>query len=190
MAAPRHAPTPPLTETRAYSSPDHVPERWFADRPGELNGAHPHGDGLGTPGPDQGYALYLARRLEPEIELAEGESIDDAIRGSVLIALRRASIFGRAPVIHDLRLALTIWGFLDPDPPADLVAMRRRLFAGVADTAHHYGAGRLLVDLVPESVLRSTPAAVAQRYPTEWAILTGVEVTGEHARGDSTGSDR
>ena len=190
MAAPRHAPTPPLAEVRAYSSPDHVPERWFADRPGELNGAHPHGDGLGTPGPDQGYALYLARRLEPEIELAEGESLDDAVRGSVLIALRRASIFGRAPVIHDLRLALTIWGFLDPDPPADLVAMRRRLFAGVADTAHHYGAGRLLVDLVPESVLRSTPAAVAQRYPTEWAILTGVEVTGEHARGDSTGSDR
>ena len=46
---------------------------------------------LGVQGPDQGYALKLARILEPELSLTEGEHADDAIAGIVAIALKRAS---------------------------------------------------------------------------------------------------
>jgi hypothetical protein len=148
------------------------------DRPGELVGPQPSGGGLGTPGPDQGFALKIARRLAAEVHVQPGEHLDDAVRGSVLIALRRASMFSRAPVVHDLRIAFTIWGFFDLQPPADLVAVRRELFEGVSNTAHHYVEGRVLVDLVPADVLASSPAEVAERYPAEWRMLTGIGQAG------------
>jgi hypothetical protein len=90
-----------------------------------------------------------------------------------LIALRRASLYGRAPVIHDLTLALTIWGFLDDNPPADLVERRKKLFEGVRNTLHHYGEGRVIADMVPESTLKMTPQQVSQRMPSDWKELTG-----------------
>jgi hypothetical protein len=174
MAAPKFAPVSPTEAPRSYASPDHVPDRWTADRPGELHGRQPAGSRLGAQGPDQGYALKLAERLRPELRLQAGESADDALRGATLIGLRRASLYGRAPVIHDLRIALTIWGVLDPDPPADLVATRRRLFEGVANVAHHYAEGRAIVDMVPEATLRMTPEQVRAAYPGSWRSLTGV----------------
>ena len=85
------------------------------------------------PGPDQGYALPLASRLRPQLVLSDAERADDALTGCTAIGMRRASMFGRAPVIHDLRIAFTIWGFLDPAPPAELVALRVGTFEGVAD---------------------------------------------------------
>jgi hypothetical protein len=75
-------------------------------------------------------------------------------------------------VIHDLTIAFTMWGFLDPNPPADLVARRLELFDGVGHV-HHYKEGRAIVDMVPEETLRSTPAQVTVRYRTEWRELTG-----------------
>jgi hypothetical protein len=91
-----------------------------------------------------------------------------------LIALKRASLFGRAPMVHDLTLALTIWGFLSDNPPADLVATRRELFDGVHHVAHHYAEGRAIADLVPESTLRMSHTDVAARMPAAWRELTGV----------------
>jgi len=173
MAAPKFSPVGPLDDPRSYSSPDHVPEPWIADRPGELSGRQPVGPRLGFQGPDQGYALALAERVRPELQLGAGESADDALTGCTAIGLRRASMFGRAPVIHDLRMALTMWGFLDPSPPADLVALRRVCFEGVANVLHHYDALRALVDAVPEATLRSTPDQVRTRYPGEWPALLG-----------------
>ena len=71
------------------------------------------------------------------------------MQGCTGIGLRRASLFGRAPVIHDLRIAYTIWGWLDPYPPADLLAMRREAFDGVAEVLHNYDRLRDLADSVP-----------------------------------------
>lgn len=173
MAAPKFAPVPPTASPRAYRSPDHVPDRWTPDRPGAVVGLQPRGERLGTQGPDQGFALRIASRLAPEVKLQPGEKLDDAVRGCVNIALRRASLFSRAPVVHDLRMAFTMWGFFDQNPPAELVARRRELFEGVGHTAHHYAEGRRIADLVPESTLRSTPRQVADRYPTQWRELTG-----------------
>lgn len=172
MAAPRTARTSDRSP-RYYSSPDVVPEAWLPDRPGVVDGLQPEGPLLGAQGPDQGYALTLARRLSPKLRLQPGERLDDAVRGCVLIALRRASLFSRAPVVHDVNLAFTIWGFFDEQPPADLLARRRELFEGVGNVLHHYAEGRVIADLVPVATLRLTPSEVSAAYPTRWRELTG-----------------
>ncbi len=172
MAAPRSTRTD-AREHRHYTSPDVVPPPWSPDRPGVVEGLQPAGPRLGAQGPDQGFALTLARRLVPKIHLQGRERIDDAIRGCLGIALRRASLYSRAPVIHDLTIAFTIWGFFDEQPPDDLVARRPQLFEGVGIVNHHYAEGRAIADLVPESTLRLTPEQVADAYPERWRELTG-----------------
>lgn len=172
MAAPKFAPGSTRPGERIYESPDHVPDGWTADRPADIDGRQPTGDLLGYQGPDQGYALALARRLRPNLVLSDAERADDAITACTAIAMRRASIFGRAPVIHDLRIAVTIWGFVDPAPPAELVALRVELFEGAAEP-HYYETVRTIVDMIPESTLRMSPAAVTAAYPERWQELIG-----------------
>lgn len=173
MAAPKFTPVEPVAE-RYYASPDYVPDPWEADRPGDIDGRQPAGPLLGYQGPDQGYALTLARRLVPDLVLSDTERIDDAVAGCTAIALRRASLFGRAPVIHDLRIAFTIWGFLDPAPPAELIDERHRRFEGAADP-HHYHVARELADSVPEETLRSSHQQVLSAYPARWRALLGLD---------------
>ena len=150
---------------RAYQL--HVPSIWTASRPSELRGTRaPAGTFLGTPGPDQGFALKLARRFEDRLVLAPGEHDEDALSGCTAVAMRRAAHFGRAPVIHDLTLAFTLWGFLE-GAPADLVAAREPLFRAAS---HHYQVQRTIADAVPVSTLRMTPDQVAERLG-EWRQL-------------------
>ena len=170
MAAPRFA---PVLDQPHYTSPDVVPEGWAPDRPGDIVGFQPAGRRLGAQGPDQGFALTIAHRLVPELQLQPGERSDDAVRGCLGIALRRASMYSRAPVVHDVRLAFTIWGFFLADPPADLAERRAELFEGVGRVNHHYAEGRRIADLVPEATLRLTPEAAAARMPAAWRELTG-----------------
>jgi len=171
MAAPRHARVPVIETPRYYESPDHVPEAWEPGRPGEIEGRQPAGERLGYQGPDQGYVITLAERARGRVRPQNGEDVDDILRGCSLIALRRASLFGRAPVVHDLNLAFNLWGFVNDAPQADVVAARRDLFAGVA-SHHHYKEGRAIADMVPESTLRMTPDQVAARA-ADWQVLTG-----------------
>ena len=145
----------------------------MADRPGEVVGIEPsEGPGLGYQGPDQGYALKLAERFAGRLVLAPGEREDDALAGCVAVALRRASIFGRAPVMHDVRLAVNLFGFLG-DADAELVAWRRDRFAGAA--GHHgYHVKLRLAELVPEQTLRLTPAAAAEDSARDWRAPLGL----------------
>jgi hypothetical protein len=142
---------------RRLRQPDHAP----ALRPAELVIPRPTtGKGQGSPGPDQGFALTLAHRLGPELELKAGEDSHDIVLGVALIASKRASLFGRAPSIHDVKLAAGLWGLLESDPPEDLIVARRGSFSGVA---HDYTLQRALVAQVPEVALRWTLAqATAQ----------------------------
>ena len=173
MAAPRFAPVSPVEPVRYYESPEHVPESWSLGRPGDIRGRQPEGERLGYQGPDQGYVITLAERARTRLHLSSGEHADDALRGCSLIALRRASLFGRAPAVHDLNLALGMWGYLSDNPPADLVAVRRELFLGVGNVVHHYAEGRAIADMVPEATLRMTPAQVLAQFSTQWRQLTG-----------------
>jgi hypothetical protein len=175
VAAPDYVPVSPTDHPRSYESPDHVPLAWMPGRPGDLAGRQPRAPRFGYQGPDQGYGLALADRFRDRIHVGAGESVDDAVRGCLNIALKRASLFGRAPTVHDLTMAFTMWGFLEPTPPDDLRQQRAALFAGVADTDHHYPEGRAVADLVPEATLRMTPDDVAAAYPLRWRGLVGLE---------------
>jgi hypothetical protein len=173
MAAPEHVPVDRTKPVRAYESPPRRPEPWLSDRPGEVvERGQPRGDQLGHQGPDQGYALSLARRFEGKLQLAPGEHEKDALAGAVAVALKRASIFGRAPVIHDLNVALTVWGFLDEEPAEELVDLRKHLFEEVWHP-HHYAELRRIVDLVPGRTLRLIPSYVAQAHRMDWRSLFG-----------------
>ena len=173
MAAPKFSPVDETEPVRGYESPDHVPDSWTPTRPGEIEGFQPEGPRLGAQGPDQGFALRIASTLRPKVQVTAGENVDDAIRGCLGVALRRASLFSRAPVVHDLTIAFTIWGFYDPSPPAELVDLRGEMFEGLRLVEHHYAEARAVVDSVPEATLRMTPDAVASAYPGEWRSLLG-----------------
>ncbi len=147
-----------------------VPEAWVPDRPAEIRTpARLIRPGFGTPGPDQGFALRLARRMEEDLVLAEGEEAEDVVMGVALLASRRAGLFGRAPSIYDVTAGCDLWGFRD-EAPADLVAERRRVFSAVS---HNYGGQRALVDTVPEDVLRLAPDDIAGRPPGFWRADPG-----------------
>jgi hypothetical protein len=168
MAAPEYVPVS-LNELPRLKEPIPAPGHWKADRPGDLHGAaQPHGNKFGSPGPDQGYALTLAHRFEDRLTPAEGEQKEDVVAGCVGVATKRSSLFGRAPVIYDLELAFTLWGFLDT-APRELVDFRKSLFEGAR---HHYWDQRQISDLVPESTLRMTAAQVRDRLPQWRELLT------------------
>lgn len=168
MAAPEYVPTT-LAERPRTGLKLPAAEGWTAHRPSDLGPAQPVGTDLGNPGPDQGYALVLARHFRDRLVLEEGEHADDAVAGCLGVALRRAALYGRAPVVHDLEIAFRVWGFLG-DAPAELVELRRPLFQAVS---HHYWERRHIVDLVPEATLRLSPAQVRQRFPRDWKGLLG-----------------
>ncbi len=172
MAAPEYVPQPAIKNVRSYESPPRRPGSWWSNRPGDSATGFAPGELLGSPGPDQGYMLVLARRFEGQLSLASDESEDDAIAGAVGVALKRASLFGRAPVVHDLSVALTVWGFLGDASPG-LIAYRQPLFAEVANP-YHYAEQRRVVDLVPDDVLLRTPEDVAKAHRADWRSLLRV----------------
>jgi hypothetical protein len=149
-----------------------VPGIWTQSRPSELRGtAPPAGPSFGTTGPDQGFALKLARQFENRLQLSEGESTADVIAGCTAVAMRRAAKFGRAPIIHDLAFAFTLWGFLG-EAPDDLVAARAPLFRSAA---HHYSAQRAIADAVADATFRRSPDEVTPRLG-EWRQMLAVPV--------------
>ncbi len=139
---------------------------WTATRPGDVTGRQPTGVGRGRPGPDQGYAMALANRYGDRLVLAAGEGLADVTAGCVAVAMRRASLFGRGPVVYDLELAFGLFGYLGQAPDS-LVAFRRPLFAGAA---HHYDDQRTIADCVAESTLRLSPDQVKARS-SSWNTL-------------------
>ncbi|MGY6499319.1 MAG: hypothetical protein ACXIVQ_00270 [Acidimicrobiales bacterium] len=169
MAAPEYVPVLPSTDPRTYGSPPRRPASWTADRPGDISGVgQPDGQMLGNQGPDLGFALKIARQMSDRLVLTDGEHLDDVIAGCTAVAMKRSSLFGRAPVVHDLTVAFTVWGFLD-EAPAELVELRRGLFAE-ASTHHHWTARRRIADMVPDEVLQR-PVSRVTTGSGEWRRL-------------------
>jgi hypothetical protein len=175
MAAPEFVPLKPNDRVRNYSSPPRREDAWHPVRPAEVvtNGGQPDSDAgrMGAPGPDQGYLLSLVPLLRGELQLTGSEQVADVEAGGVAVALKRASLFGRAPIVHDLRVAYTVWGFLDASAPSELVTVRTTRFEGVHLTAHHYPELRAVADAVPEATLRLSPAEAAQQHAADWRSL-------------------
>ena len=133
MAVPRFSPVPPTDRPRYYESPDHVPESWTPDRPGEIEGFQPAGPHLGEQGPDQGFALRIAAQLRPKLQMQPGETRRrrDPRAASVSPCAghrcsrgRRSCTTSRSPSRSGVS---TI-----PRPPAELVELRRHDVRGAA----------------------------------------------------------
>ncbi len=159
-------PTDPTQRVRGYSSPPRREGSWVADRPGDLEAGQPTGTRLGWPGPDQGYALKLATLFVDRLHLG-AVAYDDAVAGCTPVATKRAAIYGRAPIIHDLTIAFAIFGFLDQDPPQELVSLREAIFAEL-HSHHHYRERRAVVDMVSEAVLRQPEERIRAEYDVDW----------------------
>jgi hypothetical protein len=170
VSAPKFVPVATIGAFRGDSALPPA-EEWKSDRPAELANGSPTTARMGRPGPDQGYAIKLANTFHGKLKLTEGEDEHDALAGCLGVALKRASMFSRAPVIHDLRVAFAAFGYLD-DAPADLVAFRKERFEAVG---HHYELQRDIADLVPEETLRMTPDAVTRRVSGgNWKSLLAI----------------
>lgn len=160
MTQPKFAPILPEDEVRdLHKLPP--PAAWYAKRPADFRPAPGEGRraGRGVAGPDQGYGMLLAERFADRLILREGEHADDVLAGASVIAMRRAALFGRAPVSADLELALRLFGYLG-DATDEQLAARTDLFGGVA---HDYWRGRELSDLVPDSTLSLSPEALSEQ---------------------------
>ena len=177
MSTPEYVPIAPGETVRSYESPPRRADSWRPDRPGEVvdEGGQPRGAQLGNQGPDQGYVYNLLPLFDARLHLAPGEDRADVDAGAVTIALKRASLFGRAPVVHDLTVAYAVWGFLDAGAPAELVELRRDRFAGVSNP-HHYTERRAVADVVPEATLRRTHSAVLSEAGRNWRDLLDLSV--------------
>jgi hypothetical protein len=170
MPQPEYVPLAPADRVRPTERLP-VPDSWEADRPAEIKTVfQPTGHLHGNAGPDQGYGIKLAKQFKDRLQLAPGEHTEDAIAGCLAVALKRASIFGRAPVIYDFELAFTLWGFLG-EAPAELVKLRQSMFEAAA---YHYEDQRKIAEAVPESTLRLTPAQVREQLP-QWRQLLTVD---------------
>jgi hypothetical protein len=156
------------------------PKGWRAARPGDLvPGEKPSPLGIlfGTPGPDSGYALTLAERFHRRLEVVAPETEHDAMGVGAELAMRRAAIFGRAPVLIDLELAFTLFGWLGGASP-ELREWRR---SAVAGASHDYPRRRALVDAVPEATLRLKPGDDVRAALGNWRALLGVSVASLHS---------
>ncbi len=153
MSQPRSVPnTTPVAE-EYYESPPSRPRAWWANRPGDIDGFQPEGAGLGSQGPDQGFAYKLVDAIADDLHLASGEHFADVKAGLVSIGLKRASQFMRAPARPDIDAAVALFDFANASPDADFARLRASLFAGISHP-HHYDERRALADKVPADLLR------------------------------------
>ena len=175
MAVDPYVPTRPEDAPRRSVAIPPAPG-WRAVRPGDLDPAGPGrcADGLlfGTPGPDSGYALTLAERFDDRIGVVAPETVHDAEILAAGVAMRRAGLFGRAPMSTDVELGLTLFGWLG-DAPADLVEWRRLAVAGIG---HDYPRRTRFVEAIPDAVIRQTADQVRGRL-SEWRQLLGLPPT-------------
>jgi hypothetical protein len=87
------------------------------------------------------------------LSLVKHESADDALGVMGEIAMKRAALFGRAPVMTDIDVAASLLGYSGEVDPG-FVEWRTHAVQG----AHHdYERRRSIVDAVPDGVLRMPP---------------------------------
>ena len=152
-----YVPTPPDEKPRQkqnFAAGVHMPPArgWRADRPGDDAARPPTGALVGSPGPNVGFALTLARRAGDRVRLEPGEHSEDAIAVVAELAMKRAATFGRAPTAVDVDFALDLLGYIG-SAATEVRAWRPEVVRG-AD--HSYVVRRRIADAVSSSLLRLT----------------------------------
>ncbi len=147
---------------------------WRAARPGDIDPAAVpgrRGTLFGTPGPDSGYALTLAKLFHDRIGAVAPETVHDAEMIGAQVAMRRGSLFGRAPVATDVELGLILFGWLG-EAPSELVEWRRLAVAGIG---HDYPRRIRLIEAIPDAVIRQAPDQLRGGLG-DWRHLLGLDI--------------
>ena len=141
--------------------------------PGDLGGSEAaRGRAARPPGPERRLRLHARRaRRRPARARARPKHADDVIAVIAEIAGKRAALFGRAPVIGDVDVAI---GAARLRRQRRRRVRRRRARCSCTKPAHDYRRRRALVDAVPDALLRRKPDEV------------GAEIDEWRARGTST----
>lgn len=167
---------PPRLEDRPRNRQNLAPgshyppaEAWVARRPGDLPTGQPTGMLLGDPGPNIGFAMKLANDRAERLHLLPHESREDAAAVVAEVAMRRSARFHRAPTIHDVDFAITLFGYGQEGSERTL-GWRRPL---VHDAAHEWTRRRTIVDAIPERVLRMRPEELGRELDATQASLRG-----------------
>ena len=87
-----------------------------------------------------------------QLELGPSEKASDVVAGCVTVAMKRASLFGRAPVAADLQVAFDHWRFFDFHPPIEIVIARSELFAGAGGHDGYSIRCRIADEVTPEAL--------------------------------------
>ncbi len=128
---------------------------WRADRPGDLPNGQPRGPLFGDPGPNVGFARTIVFRNQDRFDLAPGDHWADAAAVVAELGMKRASSFGRAPVLADIERGMVVVGF-DGPVSDDVRAWRSHI---IHNADHDYLRRRTVVDSVPIEWLRGTGTA-------------------------------
>jgi hypothetical protein len=154
---------------------------WVADRPGDVRARPPRGPLTGTPGPNVGFALSLARRARDRFRLEPGERVEDAVAVVAELAMKRAATFGRAPTILDVDFAIELLGYAGSAPPD----VRRWRPGVVRGAEHEYVVRRAVADAVSPSLLRLT----LQELPDQLSAVRAAIASGAVADVDLTADE-
>ena len=169
MAAPKDGPSP-VQQTKFYQSTRKTKHSSGIPRPAEVLKHNENQAGIGHPGPDQGYALRLVKQFEEKVFLFTGEHWEDASEVAVLTALKRASLFGRAPCVYDIEVGLCIWGYLDSNPDDELIELRKDNFGHIG-SGHNYLMRRYVSDAISSSGLKRPPEIIRMDYEQNWRTM-------------------
>ena len=169
MAAPKYVPSP-VQQSKYYQSTRKTKHSSGVLRPAEVFKHNVNQEGMGHPGPDQGYALRLVKQFKDKVFLVSGEHWEDASEVAVLTALKRASLFGRAPCTFDIEVGLCIWGYLDPNPEDELVDLRKENFGHIG-SAHNYLTRRKVSDAISSTGLKRSPELIRMEYEQNWRAM-------------------
>jgi hypothetical protein len=128
-----------------------TPLPWVAGRPGDeaIAPVVPEGEYYGHPGPSIGFAMTLVNRQWDNIVLVDHEHRHDVEPLLAEIAMRRASFYGRAPIIDDVKLAIKILSY-DAAPTQGEEKWRPHL---VHDCGHNEHRRRAIVNSIPEEII-------------------------------------
>ena len=168
MAAPRYVPSP-AQQKKYYESTRKVKHSSALNALLKYSNTNMNNRNK-SPGPDQGYALRLVKDFKGKIFLFEGEHWEDASEVAVLTALKRASLFGRAPCNHDLEAGFCIWGYLDSSPQEELLEIRKEKFGHIG-SAHNYLMRRYVSDAVSAAGLKRPLVLIQDDYESNWGTL-------------------
>ena len=88
----------------------------------------------------------------------------------MIVGLKRASLFGRAPSRYDVEAAFCLWGYFDPEPASDLVEFRITTLKNLG-ASHDYLLQRSIADCIPTEKLKQELKKIQEDYQNDWRSI-------------------